>query len=158
MKTLIAVLAAFSFSSLSAQVELDTMKIWHYLGSQGGVPTSVSTRQVKDTSTGGIYSRAFRVDLLAGTTVFFGRRFDHSYPRPWGITYNKMLNMIDPNDILHITDVGIRVYLHYSDRDTVSMVPLTDGFSETSRWIYTKRPAYRPGTSLPDSIDGIILE
>jgi hypothetical protein len=80
-----------SFSSLSAQVQTDTVKTWHYLGSQGGIPTGVYTREAKDTSTEGIYSRVFGANLPAGVTAFFGRKLNYSYPRPWGVAYDLML-------------------------------------------------------------------
>ena len=156
MKTtlmLVVVLLA-SFSPLSAQVELDTMRIWRYLGSQGGVADSIYTGEIEGISTEGTHSRTFKATLSAGATAFFWRKLDHPYPRPAAIAYDMMLSFVDPND-QRVSSYWIVVYLHYSS-DTISVISKNGGTGAVSQWAHIQFPVSQNGP-LSDSVDGLII-
>ncbi len=157
MKTtlMLIVVLLISFSPLSAQLKLDTMKTWRYLGSQGGVAESVYTGEIEGISSEGTHSRIYKATLPAGTTAFFGRKLDRSYPRPAAIAYDMMLSFVNPND-RRISSYRIVVYLHYSN-DSISVIPRNGGTGVLSKWTHIEFPISYGDVLLPDSVDGLII-
>ncbi len=159
MKTtlMLIVVLLVSFSPLSAQVDTSVVNGWHFLGTQGGKTTMAYTRMVKDTASEGKFSQAFGANLSHGVTAYWEKKLDHNYPRPGAIAYDHMLSKANPND-WRISGYGIGIYLHYSDHDTTSLAPIAGASTEMSRWSHYELVPYRNGSSLPDSVDAIILE